>query len=123
MREQHFTPLMLPINEVFSAIKDQPRVRRPKPIQHDIVLLRAKDYCSYHDSKGHKTAHYRSLQWYLKELVRQTFITKYVNTLRQPPEQEMKLYIESPNEIIFVFTQPADGTPIRIPNTFVSMWE
>jgi len=61
--------LTLPINEVFTVIKDQPWVRRLTPIQHDPALPEAEDYCSYHDSKGHKTAHSRSLWWYLKELV------------------------------------------------------
>ena len=59
--EQHFIPSRLPINEVFNAIKDQPWVRRPKPIQHDPTLSEVEDYCSYHDSKGYKTTHFRSL--------------------------------------------------------------
>ena len=54
--------LRLPINDVFSAIKDQPWVRGPKPIQHDSALSEVEDYYSYHDSKGHKIVHYKSLR-------------------------------------------------------------
>ena len=49
-------------------------------LQHDSTLPGAKDYCSYHDSKGHKTAHYKSLWWYLKDLVRQGFFKEYILT-------------------------------------------
>jgi len=33
-KEEHFTLLRLPINEVFNVIKDQPWVKRPRLIQY-----------------------------------------------------------------------------------------
>jgi len=66
--EQHFASLRFPINEVFSATKDQPWVRRPKLIQYDPALFRAEDYCSYHDNKGHKTTHCKAFGGIWKNL-------------------------------------------------------
>ena len=49
---ERFTPLRLPINKVFNAIKDQLWVRHLKPIQYDLALLKAEEYCSHHNNKG-----------------------------------------------------------------------
>ena len=43
-REENFTLLRLPINEIFNAIKDQSWVKRLKPFQYDPTLPRAKEY-------------------------------------------------------------------------------
>jgi len=50
----HFTPLKLLICEVFNTFKDQPWVRRPKPIQPNLSLIGSDDYCLFHDCKGHQ---------------------------------------------------------------------
>ena len=76
--EQHFTLLRLSINEVFNAIKDQPLIRRPKLIYYNPTFPGAEEYCSFHESKKHKTVHCRSLRWYLEELVHQGFLKEYV---------------------------------------------
>ena len=78
--EKYFTPLRLPINEVFNAIKDQQWVKRLKPIQYNPILLRVEEYYSYHDSKGHQTIHCRSFLKYLEELVCQGFLKEYILT-------------------------------------------
>jgi len=52
---ERFTPLRLPINEVFNIFINQPWVRRPKPIQQNPPLLGSEEYCSYHKYKGHQT--------------------------------------------------------------------
>jgi len=67
--EQHFTPLRLPINEVFNIILDQLWVKCLKPIQYDPTVLRVEEYYSYYDSKRHQTIQCRSLRKYLEELV------------------------------------------------------
>ena len=41
-----------------------------------------REYYSFHKNKGHKTAHCKSLWWYLEELVRQDFFKEYVLTPR-----------------------------------------
>jgi len=47
-----FTPLKLPIDEVFNTFKDQPKVRCLKPIQPNPSLI-GSEYCSFYDCKGH----------------------------------------------------------------------
>ena len=69
---------MLPINEIFNAIKDQLWVRRPRPIHYNPKLPRVEEYCSFHDSKGYKTIHCKNLRRYLEELVRQSFLKEYI---------------------------------------------
>ena len=58
---EKFTLLRLSVNEVFNTIKDQTWTMRPRPIPYDPSLPKVKEYCSYHDGKGHKTIHCRSL--------------------------------------------------------------
>ena len=57
-------------------------VRHLKPIQHNPALPGAEDYYFYHDSRGRKTAHYKVLWWYLKEIIRQGFFKEYILTSR-----------------------------------------
>jgi len=49
----NFTPLKLPIQDVFEAIPGQPWVCHLKAKTSDHVRLGAKDYSSFHDNKGH----------------------------------------------------------------------
>ena len=80
---QNITSLLrLSFNEVFNALKDQPWVRRTKPIKYVPALPGAEDYCCYYDNKGHNIAHCRRLMWYLKEFVRQVFFKEYIFTLK-----------------------------------------
>jgi len=72
------TPLKLPIQNVFGATNGQPWVKRPEPKQHDPARPGAKDYCSFHDCKGHRTAQCRSLCMYLEDLVQQEYLRRYV---------------------------------------------
>ena len=53
--DDSFTLLKLPIHDVFEAIKGQSWVKRPEVKPHDPAHPGAKDYCSFHDSKGHQT--------------------------------------------------------------------
>ena len=75
-----FTLLRLSINKVFNAIKDHSWVRHPRPVQYDPLHPRVREYCSYHDDKGHKTIHCRSLRRYLEELIHKGFLKEYVHT-------------------------------------------
>jgi len=95
--EDYFSPLRLPINEVFNAIKDQSWVKRPEPIQYNPMLPGAEEYYSYHDSKGHQTVHCRSLQKYLEKLVRQSFFKECVLTSWQHPMQDTRALRFLPN--------------------------
>ena len=51
-----FAPLKLLIQDIFKAIQDQPWVSHLNVKMHDSVRLGAKDYCSFHDNKGHRTS-------------------------------------------------------------------
>jgi len=60
--DDSFTLLKLPIQDIFEAIKGQPWVKHPEAKPHDPARPGAKDYYSFHDSKGHQTSQYRSLR-------------------------------------------------------------
>jgi len=98
---EQFTLLRLSINEVFNAIKDQPWIRRPRPIQYDHSHPRAEEYC-YHDCKGHKTIHCRSLQRYLEELFHQGFLKKHVLT---PEAASRSAHLSTPLQPQHTITQ------------------
>ena len=50
----------------------------PETHQYDPSYPRAEEYCSYHDSKGHKTMYCWSLRGYPEELICQDFLKEYV---------------------------------------------
>jgi len=77
---EHFTPLRLPINEVFNAMKDKLWVRRPRLNWYNPTHPGAEEYYSYHDIRGHKTIHCYSLQKYLKEIIGKGFLKEYILT-------------------------------------------
>jgi len=54
---ERYTLLKLPVDKIFNTIKDWPWVSRSKPIQHNLLLPKLEEYCSYHDCKGHKIVH------------------------------------------------------------------
>jgi len=64
----------LPIQDVFEAIKGQPWVRRLKAKTLDHVRPGVRDYCSFHDNKGHWTSKYQSLRKYFEDLVQQDYV-------------------------------------------------
>jgi len=95
---EHFTPLKLPINELFNTFKDPPWVKRSKSIQHNPSLPGSEEYCSYHECKWHQTIHCWDLLRYLEELIQQGFLKEYVLTpeaiskqLKTQPSQEKNL--------------------------------
>jgi len=49
---ERYTPLKLPINKIFSTIKDQPWVRCPRPIQHNPSLPGLEEYAPTTTAKG-----------------------------------------------------------------------
>jgi len=51
--DDNFTPLKLPIQDVFEAIKGQPWVKHQEAKSHDPTRPKAKDYFSFHDCKAH----------------------------------------------------------------------
>ena len=76
--KEFFTPLKLPIKEVFQAIKNEPWVKRLSPIQSDPSRPGAKEYCSFHDVMGHMTDQCRSLRRYLESLIRLGYLKDFV---------------------------------------------
>ena len=68
----------------------------PKPIQYNPTLPGAKEYCSYHNSKGHQTVHCRSLQKYLDLFVKTSSKSTYLPP-RQPPMQDSRALCLLPN--------------------------
>jgi len=125
---EQFTPLKLPISEVFNTIKDQPWVRRSRPIQYDPSHPGAEEYYFYHDGKGHKTIHYQILRRYLEELIRLGFLKEYVLTPEAifgagqpnapPPTQSHHAITQC--KAIRSYLLKHGGTPIHdLPITFI----
>jgi len=78
--DDSFTPLKLPIQDVYEAIKNQPWVKRPESKQHNLARPGAKDYRFFHDNKGLQTSQFRSLRKYLKDLIQQGYLREYFLT-------------------------------------------
>jgi len=82
--DDSFTPLKLPIQDVFEAIKGQPWVKHPEAKQHDSACPGVKDYCSFHDSKRHLTSECQSLRSTLRILSSRA-ISESTSSHSEPP--------------------------------------
>ena len=52
--EEEFTPFKISADHVFSAIKDQPWIRRPRLLPPNPKGPGAEEYCAFHNGLGHR---------------------------------------------------------------------
>ena len=102
--DKSFTPLKLPIQDVFEAIKGQPWVKHPEAKQHDPARPEAKNYCSFHDSKRHQTSQCRSFRKYLED-IQQGNLQEYILTPGVSSETERQQETLFPYRSQYMVTQ------------------
>ena len=72
--EANLIPFLLSIDDVFNAINDQRRVRRPiRPLLQNPKGPGSRQYCAFHDGMGHPTVECRTLHdtsktWLIKDI-------------------------------------------------------
>ena len=69
-RPMKFTPLVMPIDQILTEIKDEQYLKWPRPI-HSLPSVRDKrKYCRFHKGHGHYTEDCRDLKEQIEELIR-----------------------------------------------------
>ncbi|XP_030945784.1 uncharacterized protein LOC115970265 [Quercus lobata] len=77
-RPSKFTPLMIPVDQILTEIRDEPPLKWPRPL-HSVPGLRDKrKYCRFHKDHGHYTEDCRDLKEQIKELIRNGKLQQYI---------------------------------------------
>ena len=67
-KKMNFTPLVMSANKILMQIKDEPRLKWPKPLSMSSRKRDPKKYCHFHKNHRHYTDECRDLKEQIKEL-------------------------------------------------------
>ena len=77
-RPTKFTPLVVPIDQVLTEIKDEQYLKWPRPLHSSPSVHDKRKYCRFHKDHGHYIEDYRDLKEQIKELIWKGKLQKYV---------------------------------------------
>ena len=77
-RPTKFTPLVVPIDQVLTEIKDEQYLKWPRPFHSSASVHDKRKYCRFHKDHGHYIEDYRDLKEQIKELIWKGKLQKYV---------------------------------------------
>ena len=73
-----FTPLVMPIDKIFTQIKDEHYLKWLRPLHSSPNVRDKNKYCQFHKDHGHNTEDCRDLKEQIEELIRKGKLQKYV---------------------------------------------
>ena len=73
-----FTPLVMPVDQILTEIRDEPSLKWPRPLQSPSDARDKRKYCLFHKDHGHYTEDCRDLKEQIKELIRKGKLQQYV---------------------------------------------
>ena len=73
-----FTPLMMPVDQILTEIRDEPSLKWPRPLHSAPGLRDKRKYCRFHKDHGHYTEDYRDLKEQIEELICNGKLQQYV---------------------------------------------
>ncbi|XP_030942042.1 uncharacterized protein LOC115967098 [Quercus lobata] len=77
-RTVKFTPLVMPVDKIFTQIKDEHYLKWPRPLHSSPNVRDKNKYCRFHRDHGHNTEDCRDLKEQIEELIRKGKLQKYV---------------------------------------------
>ncbi|XP_030970642.1 uncharacterized protein LOC115991025 [Quercus lobata] len=77
-RMVRFTPLVMPVDKIFTQIKDEHYLKWPRPLHSSPNVRDKNKYCRFHRDHGHLTEDCRDLKEQIEELIRKGKLQKYV---------------------------------------------
>ena len=77
-RKVRFTPLVMPIDKIFTQIKDEDYLTWPRPLYSSPNVRDKNKYCRFHKDHGHNTEDCRDLKEQIEELIQKGKLQKYV---------------------------------------------
>ena len=73
-----FTPLVMPVDQILTEIRDEPSLKWPKPLQSPPDVRDKRKYCRFHKDHGHYTEDCRDLKEQIEELIQRGKLQQYV---------------------------------------------
>ncbi|XP_023876981.1 uncharacterized protein LOC111989431 [Quercus suber] len=69
-RQTKFTPLVMPVDQILTEIKDNQNLKWPRPLHSSPNVHNKRKYCRFHKDHGHYTEDCRDLKEQIEELIR-----------------------------------------------------
>ena len=69
-RPVKFTPLVMPVDQILTEIRDKPSLKWPRPLHSSPNVRDKRKYCRFHKDHGHYTEDCRDLKEQIEELIR-----------------------------------------------------
>ena len=77
-RKVRFTPLVMPVDKIFTQIKDEDYLKWLRPLHSSPNVHDKNKYCRFHKDHGHNTEDCRDLKEQIEELIQKGKLQKYV---------------------------------------------
>ncbi|XP_050278033.1 uncharacterized protein LOC126719536 [Quercus robur] len=77
-RPAKFTPLMMPVDQILTEIRDEPSLKWPRPLHSALGLRDKRKYYRFHKDHGHYTEDCRDLKEQIEELVHNGKLQQYI---------------------------------------------
>ena len=77
-RPMKFTPLVMPVDQILTKIRDEPSLKWPRPLHSSPNMRDKRKYCRFHKDHGHYTEDCRDLKEQIEELIRRGKLQQYV---------------------------------------------
>ena len=65
-----FTPLMMPVDQILTEIRDEPSLKWPRPLHSSPNMRDKRKYCRFHKDHKHYIEDYRDLKEQIEKLIR-----------------------------------------------------
>ena len=91
-RNQQYTPLNVPLEQVLMQIKDDPSLKWPKKMKGDPNKRNRNKYCRFHRDHGHDTDECFDLKQQIKNLIRQGKLRNFLG--RDYKDEKLKTKVE-----------------------------
>ena len=83
-KKMNFTPLVMLADKILMLIKDESRLKWPKPLSTSSRKCNLKKYCRFHKDHGHYTKEYHDLKEQIEELIKRGKLQKLVKRENHP---------------------------------------
>ena len=77
-RKVRFTPLVMPVDKIFTQIKDEVYLKWPRPLHSSPNVRDKNKYCRFHKDHDHNTEDCKDLKEQIEELIQKGKLQKYV---------------------------------------------
>ncbi|XP_030925415.1 uncharacterized protein LOC115952388 [Quercus lobata] len=77
-RSVKFTPLIMPVDQILTKIRDEPSLKWPRPLHSALGLRDKRKYCRFHKDHGHYTEDCKDLKEQIEELIRNGKLQQYI---------------------------------------------